>query len=422
VIVGAGFGGLLCARALDGELVDVTLVDRNNYHLFTPLLYQVASSLLNPSDIAYPVRSVFRGSRNVRFLRAEVTRVDLDARRVELATGEPLAYDWLVVASGSTTNFFGREDVARHAFGLKTLEEALALRNHILACLEEASRAADLGAQEALLTFVVVGGGPTGVEYAGALAELMRLVVPREYPVAVRPRIVLAEGRDRLLGPFSEPLGRYTEKRLERMGVSVRTGVTVDAVDAATVLLSSGERLAARTLVWAAGVKPGELGAALPTRPTGLRRVEVDPWLRIGGRADAFAVGDLAAAMDHGKELPMISPPAMQQGRYVARYILHHGRPRATEPAFAPFGYFDKGTMATIGRNAAVVQIRKLELTGFLGWVAWLVIHVYYLIGYRNRGTVLWNWFWNYLFYDRPVRIITGPKQGRPAVLVEPEA
>jgi NADH:quinone reductase (non-electrogenic) len=416
VIVGAGFAGLQCAKKLDGGPVDVLLVDRHNYHLFTPLLYQVATALLNPSDIAYPVRKVFRGSANVRFRQAEVTGYDLDQKTVTVATGplgsETIAWDYLVLAAGSTTNFFGNEPVATRSLGLKTLGEALELRNHTLYCLEEASAREDVAEQRPFLTFVIVGGGPTGVEYAGALSELLRLVLAREYPtVRAEPRVLLVEANPRILGMFSERLSEYAKKRLEALGVETCLGVLVRTVEDDNVVLSDGKRIDARTLVWSAGVKPEHLAEALP-RAERSKRVKVDGHLRVEGRSDVFAVGDLAAVLDDGHELPMVSPPAMQGGRYVADYILGHLADDAGDPVkLPPFRYVDKGTMATIGRNAAVCSVRGVEVTGFIGWVVWLVVHIYYLIGFRNRLFVLWSWAWNYIVYDRPVRIVAAPRK-----------
>ncbi len=414
VIVGAGFGGIECAKKLDGGPTDVLLVDRHNYHVFTPLLYQVASSLLNPSDIAYPVRRIFAGSPNVRFRQAEVTDVDLERRTLVTADGRPIPFDHLVVAAGSTTNFFGNEAIEKRSLGLKNLGEALQLRNHILSCLEAAASEPEHEVQRSWMTFVVVGGGPTGVEYAGALAELMRLVIDREYPtIEVTPRIIVAEGRDQLLGAFSEKLGRYTERRLADLGVEVRLETLVSGIDDGFVVLEGGERIPAQTLVWSAGVQPEDL-ATLPALPVKARsgRIAVDDHLRIESAPRCFAVGDIAGFEQEGRELPMLSAPAMQQGRYVADFILAHAsNPDTDTPNVAPFRYVDKGSMATIGRNAAVCEVGDVELTGFLGWVGWLVVHIYYLIGFRNRLVVLWTWAYNYVFYDRPVRIIAHEKR-----------
>ena len=406
VIIGGGFGGLACARALDGAPVEVLLIDRDNYHLFTPLLYQVASALLSPAEIAYPLRKVFRRSRNVRFRQGMVTGVDFRAKAVSLPDGTRLSYDVLVLATGSTNNYFGHPALARHTIGMKQLGEALRLRNHVLSCLEMAARVTDPGERRAWLTFVVAGGGPTGVEYAGALAELLGLVSGRDYPELSlgESRIVLVEGKGRLLGQFSARLGEYARRTLGRRGVDVRLSTLVESADQMSVRLSTGEVIACRTVVWSAGVRPTDpAGQAAPARHPG-QRLQVDEHLRVPGADGVFAIGDIAAARWHDGELPMLSPPAMQEGRHVARLIRDQaaGRGRTRKP----FRYIDKGTMATIGRKSAVAQIGPLRFRGFPGWVAWLTVHIYYLVGFRNRLAVLWSWSWNYLRKDRPIRII----------------
>ena len=410
VIVGAGFGGLQCAQRLAGKPVEVLLLDRNNYHLFTPLLYQVASSLLNPSDIAQPVRKVFRGQTNVHVRLAEVTGIDFQAKRVRTSAGDEIPYDYLVIAAGSTTNFFGLESAEQSALGLKDLPEAMELRNHILKCLEAAVGAADETEQRSLLTFVIVGGGPTGVEYAGALSELVRLVIPKEYPELARrlARVVLVEAMDEILPSFPRKLGRASRQELERRGVEVRTGVKVTEAREFLVRLSNEEEINARTLVWAAGVKPAELASTLNVSRSHTGRIEVDEFLRAKGLESVFAVGDIASVVQDGREVPMLSAPAMQEARVVALNIVAASR----AAPLRRFRYRDRGSMATIGRNAAVAQVRwlHLDLTGFLGWVAWLVVHLYYLIGFRNRAAVLLGWAWNYLRFDRPVRIIARAK------------
>jgi NADH dehydrogenase len=386
------------------------VVDRNNYHLFTPLLYQVASSLLNPSDIAQPVRKIFRGKTNVHVRLAEVTGVDSRSKLVRTSTGEEIAYDSLVVAAGSTTNFFGLKSAEQTALGLKDLPEAMELRNHILRRLETAALETDEGKQRELLTVVIVGGGPTGVEYAGALSELMRLVVPKEYPELARRqvRILLVEAMDGVLPSFPTKLGRAARHELERRGVEVRTGAKVEDVQESLVLLSNGERVNATTLVWAAGVKPAELASTLEASRSRTGRIEVDEFLRIKGMESVFAIGDIASVVQDGKEVPMLSAPAMQEARVVAHNVLATWR----AAPLRPFRYSDRGSMATIGRNAAVAQLRwlHLDLKGFLGWITWLVVHLYYLIGFRNRIAVLLGWAWNYLRLDRPVRIIARAK------------
>ncbi|MCC7078771.1 MAG: NAD(P)/FAD-dependent oxidoreductase [Acidimicrobiia bacterium] len=400
VVVGAGFAGLQCARRLDGRPVDVLLVDRCNYHLFTPLLYQVATCLLTPSDIAIPLRKVFRGSPNVRFRQAGVVGVDLDAKRIRTDEDGHIGYDRLVLAAGSESNYFANGGIERNSIGLKSLPEALALRNHTLRCLEEATASTSDVAD--WLTFVVAGGGPTGVEYAGALAELARLVLPLEYPEVPANlfRIVLVEGRERLLPQLSEASSRHALRALERRGVEVHTSTFVSDADAKRVRLSDGTEIAARTLVWSAGVRPTDLVAFVHGRPDG-GRIQVDSRLGIEGRTDAVAIGDAAAVRWDEGELPMLAPPAMQEGRYVAARILALDAGSDTEP----FVYKDKGTMATIGRSAAVVELGPLHISGFAGWVLWLLIHLYYLIGFKNRLQVLTSWAWNYVRYDRPIRI-----------------
>jgi NADH dehydrogenase len=405
VIVGGGFGGLACARALDGADVDVLLLDARNYHLFTPLLYQVATALLDPSDIAYPFRTVFRHSRNVRFRQARVTAVDFDARRLMVSGGEPVPYDTLVLATGSANAYFGNPELAERTIGMKHLDEAMRLRNHVLSCLERAAQTADPGERAEWLTFVIVGGGPTGVEYAGALAELLDMVLGRDFPELARgsARVVLVEGAGRLLGAFHPKLGAYAADTLRSRGVEVRLSTLVrQATDSAAVLspTADGETatIGARTIVWSAGVGPDDPLHADDVPRSRTRRLQVDERLRL--RPGVYAIGDVASVGSGAGELPMLSPPAMQEGRYVARAIRAGGDPAE------PFRYRDKGTMATIGRRAAVAEVGPVRLRGFLGWITWLVVHLYYLIGFRNRAAVLASWGWDYLRRDRPIRLI----------------
>jgi NADH:ubiquinone reductase (H+-translocating) len=407
LIVGAGFGGLACARALDGKPVAVTLIDRHNYHLFTPLLYQVGTGLLNPSDIAYPLRRVFRNSRNVRVRQGTVRLVDLLAKSVRTEDDQTLPYDFIVLATGSVDNYFGNQRLADVSLGLKSLEDATRLRNHVLTCLERADAETDDAERRALLTFVVAGGGPTGVECSGALGELMQIVAGHDFHDVSRKdvRILLLEGQDRLLGAFSERIGRYAEKVLRRRGIEVRTRTLVTAADVNSVTLSDGAIVPTRTIIWSAGVRPNDPGADASTARFKNGRIEVDGCLRIPGRPRAFALGDVASPGQQNAALPMLSPPAMQGGRYVAQAILDELR-TGTAPS-RPFHYVDKGTMATIGRNAGVAHLPGgLELTGFLGWATWLVVHVYYLVGFRNRISAVASWAWDYLRFDRPIRII----------------
>lgn len=412
VIVGAGFGGLECAKRLAGKPCDVLVIDRNNYHLFTPLLYQVASSLLNPSDIAQPARTIFQGKSNIRFRRDCVSGVDLEQRQLHTSEGETIPYDYLVLAAGSTTNFFGNHEIEQRALGLKDLGEALELRNHILRCLETAATL-DPASSEPWLTFVIVGGGPTGVEYAGALSELTGHILPREYPEldGRHVRIIVVEGEQDVLPPFPKDLRNAAKNELEKKGVEVRGGLLVKGYDGETAQLSNGETIAAKTLIWAAGVKPIELANAIDVPRSKRGRIQVDPALRIKGRKREFAIGDIASFEQDGHEVPMLSAPAMQEGRVAAANILASisgGRLRK-------FHYRDKGSMATVGKGDAVAQIGKVHLTGFIGWVAWLAVHLYYIIGFRNRFMVLSGWAWNYLRSDRPVRIIARASSHEPA-------
>jgi NADH dehydrogenase len=407
VIVGAGFGGLACARKLDGEPVDVILLDQHNYHLFTPLLYQVATGLLNPSDIAYPLRTIFRHSPNVRFRQATVTRVDLASKVVRLDASPPLSYDYLVLATGSTDNYFGNQDVARASLGLKSLEDATRLRNHVLTCLERADAEPDSEARRGLLTFVIVGGGPTGVESSGALSELMGIVAGKDYHQISRAeiRVILVEGTDRLLNAFSVRLGRYAKRVLERRGVEVRTGTLVKTANGHSVTLADGTAIACATIIWSAGVRPNDPIGDSPLPRFRNARIQVDGSLRIPGAPGAYAIGDVASPAIAERELPMLSPPAMQGGRYVARAIADEIR--GVQGDRIAFHYVDKGTMATVGRNAGVTHLPGgLEFTGFLGWLTWLFVHIYYLIGFRNRLSALASWAWDYLRHDRPIRII----------------
>lgn len=416
MIVGAGFGGLSCARKLDGRPLDVTLIDQHNYHLFTPLLYQVATGLLNPSDIAYPLRTVFRHSPNVRFRQARVDGVDFREKVVCLSGGEKLGYDFVVLATGSIDNYFGNQAVADVSIGLKDLPDATRLRNHVLLCLERADATPDPSARQALLTFVIVGGGPTGVETAGALAELMDIVCGKDYHAISRDevRIVLVEGTDRLLGSFSQRLGAYARRTLERRRVEVLTNKLVKNADEHGVTLGEGITLASETIIWSAGVRPNDITADDLVPHSRKQRIQLDGQLRIPGAEQAFAIGDVASPEVGGGELPMLSPPAMQEGRHVAQTIIDavDGRNR-TRP---PFHYLDKGTMATIGRNAGVTHLpRGLEFTGILGWLTWLFVHVYYLVGFRNRIIAISSWAWDYLRHDRPIRIILAtPADPRP--------
>ncbi len=406
VIVGGGFGGLACARRLAGRPVDVLLIDRRDYHQFTPLLYQVASALLTAPDICYPFRAAFRGAGNVRSVHAEASGIDLDGRVIQTSRDEQVPFDYLVLATGSENNYFGNAALEANTLSMKTLPQAQRLRNHVLACLEHGAQAHEEAERRRWLTFVVIGGGPTGVEFTGALLELLKLVLGRDYPELPPElaRVVLIEGTERILPPFPDRLGRYARRTLEHRGVEVMTGTVVEQASPDGVLLADGREIASRTVVWSAGIRATQPAGTEELPRSRSRRLLTDERLRLAGQQHLFAVGDAASIRIDERELPMLSPPAMQAGRYVAEAILADARGTTLR---RPFRYRDKGTMAVIGRNAAVASIWRLQLTGRLGWCAWLTVHIYYLIGFRNRAVVLINWAWNYLRKDRPIRMIT---------------
>lgn len=416
VIVGAGFGGLLCARELDGyetrdrRSVNVTLIDRHDYHTFQPLLYQVATSLLKPLDVAYPIRKIFRGSKNVHIRQAMVQSVDFERKVVCSSDGAEHPYDLLVLATGSTTNFFGNEEIERNSFGVKDLPEALQLRNHVLACLERSVEFSDPDERRRLLTFVVCGGGPTGVEFAGALAEFLDLVVPAEYPELKREecQIHLIEGQDRVLGPFHPSLSAYAGRVLEGKGVRLHLGVLVKEASGSRVVTGDGDVIECGTIMWSAGVKPADLGDGCTAEKNKGNRIEVDRWLRLVKHPEVFALGDVACVPDDPRGIPMLAQPAIQQGGYAAARIREIVEGKDPSDA-TPFEYKDKGTMATVGKNAAVVQLGKLRIRGFVGWVAWMALHIFYLIGFRNRVSVMLSWMGYFFGRDRPNRIMTSP-------------
>jgi NADH dehydrogenase len=411
VIAGAGFGGLTCARALKRAPVDVLLVDRNNYHLFTPLLYQVASAVLDPGEIARPVRQLIRPLRNADFLLANVTGADFEQRRL-LTDHGPLAYDYLVLASGSRSDYFGNSSLAKHAFGLKDLDEGLAVRNRVLMRFEEARWTDDREQRRTLLTFAVVGGGPTGVETAGALAELTRLVLSKDYRDLDLGlvRVVLLEAAGFLLGTFAEPLREAARRSLEKKGVEVLLKAKVADVAAGSIRLVDGHEVPASTVIWTAGVRASEVGSALGFSLGRQGRVQVLPTLQATGHPEVFVIGDLAGPMDNGTPLPMLIPVAMQEGRHVGATIKDLLRGYGA----TNFRYRDPGIMATIGRNSAVAQLGPVRLTGFLGWLMWLFVHLINVISFRSRIVVLVNWAWDYFFYDRPIRLIVRAADDRP--------
>jgi len=406
VIVGGGFGGLYAARALAGRPVRVTLLDRRNHHLFQPLLYQVATAALNPSDIATPLRSILRCAANVTVLLAEVEAVDLAARRLVL-DGDSMEYDALVLAAGAGHSYFGHDDWEPLAPSLKTLEDALEIRRRVLLAYEEAEREQDRAEQRALLTSVVIGGGPTGVELAGALAEISRETIARDFRLIdpTKARIVLLEGGPRVLAAFPDPLPARAAAALARIGVEVRTGATVTRVTPDAVWIG-GEQIRARTVLWAAGVAAAPLTRTLGVPLDRAGRVHVERDLSIPGHPEAFAIGDLCAFTgDDGHALPGLAPVALQQGRAAARNVLHRLAGEPTEP----FRYRDRGSMATIGRAAAVAVVGRFRLSGLVAWLAWLFVHIAFLIGFRNRFLVLFQWAWAYISWQRGARLITRP-------------
>jgi NADH dehydrogenase len=406
VVVGGGFGGLYAAKALRGAAVHLTIVDRRNHHLFQPLLYQVATAALNPADIASPIRSVFRGWPNVSVILAAVTAVDLAKKTLVLGDGE-LAYDYLVLATGASHSYFGHDAWAPFAPGLKSVEDALEIRRRVLLAYEMAEREPDPARRREWMTFVIVGGGPTGVEMAGALAEISRQALSREFRRIdpTHARIILIEGESRVLPPYPEDLSAKARMQLERLGVDVWTGARVTGVDAAGVDLGP-ERIVARTVVWAAGVAASPLAKALGLPLDRAGRVPVDPELTIPGRDDVFVIGDLAAIQQDGRPVPGVAPAAIQMGRHAAANIRRamDGQP------LQPFRYRDKGSFATIGRGKAVGDLRGgWKLSGFPAWVAWLAIHLFFLIGFRNRVLVIVQWAYSYVTFRRGARLITGP-------------
>ena len=402
VIVGGGFAGLRAARALRGAPVDVTLLDRRNHHVFQPLLYQVATAGLSAPEIAAPLRSILRRQSNAVVLMAEVVSVDVSRRVVVLADGE-LPYDYLILATGATHSYFGHDDWARHAPGLKSIEDALEIRRRLFLAFERAERETDADARRSWLTFVIVGGGPTGVELAGTVAEIARHTLRHEFR-RIDPsqaRVVLLEGTDRVLPPYPPDLSQKARQQLERLGVEVRTSALVTDVDAGGVRFG-GERLAARTVLWAAGVAASAVGRSLGAPVDRAGRVKVEKDLTLAGRREVFVVGDLAAYEQDGRPVPGVAPAAMQMGTHAARNVLRS----LAGQALLPFHYLDKGSLATIGRRAAVADFGRVHLAGFLAWFAWLAIHIFFLIGFRNRLVVMLDWAMAYVSYRRSARLI----------------
>ena len=408
VILGGGFGGLSAARALAKAPVNITLVDRRNHHLFQPLLYQVATAALNPSDIASPIRAVLARQKNARVLLAEAKSIDPAARTVTLDGGS-LVYDYLIVATGATHSYFGK-DWSALAPGLKTVEDALEIRRRIFLAYEAAEREADPVAQQEWLTFAVVGGGPTGVELAGALGEIGLHTLANDFRTIdpTHVRVVLFEAGDRVLGAYPPKLSAAAKRSLEKRQVAVRLHTRVTAIDErgiTAVCDNREERIGARTVLWAAGVQASPLGASLGAPRDRAGRIEVAPDLSVPRHPEVFVIGDLARMISDGEQVPGVAQGAIQGGRHVAKII---AREVAGKPSRTPFRYWDKGNMATIGRASAVIATKRFAHHGFLAWLLWWVVHIMFLVGFKNRVMAMFHWAWQWLSFHRGARLITG--------------
>ncbi len=418
VIVGAGFGGLNAAQALAGAALSITVIDRKNHHTFQPLLYQVATAGLSPGEIASPIRSILSAHKNVEVLMAEVTGFDLERRVVQTAAeneAQEVAYDFLIVAAGASHAYFGHDEWEALAPGLKTIEDALEIRRRVLLAFELAERRAAAGDEHDPLNFVVVGAGPTGVELAGTLAEICRHALADDFRSIDprRARIHLIEGGPHVLPAYPEDLSRSALEQLQRLGVEVLTSTMVTKVEPGVI--SMGEtKMHAAVILWAAGVAASPLGKKLGVPVDRAGRVIVNPDLSLPGHPEVFVIGDLAAAKDaSGKMLPGVAPVAILEGRYVAKVIRREVEDvkTSTQPKPLPrkaFHYYDKGSLATIGRAAAVAQFGKIHISGFMAWLAWLFVHIFFLIGFQNRLLVFIQWAWSYFTYERGARLITG--------------
>jgi len=411
VIIGGGFAGLNAARIFRGRRVEVTVVDRKNHHLFQPLLYQVATASLNPSDIAVPIRSIFRAQENVTVRLDRIDSVDATSKRL-ITSGGSIEYDYLIIATGATHSYFGNEAWELHAPGLKTIEDALEIRKRVLLAYEMAEKASSHEEQREWMTFVVIGAGPTGVEMAGALSEIAMHSMSKDFR-RIDPksaRIVLLEGADRVLQAYPAELSAKAQRQLEELGVEVKSGKRVTGVSDREVTFEN-EKIGTRTVIWAAGVQASPLAASLGVPLDRAGRVMVEKDLSVPGHPEIFVAGDLALVMSHGKAVPGVAPAAMQEGKHAAKNIVRliEGQPTAR------FVYVDKGSLATIGRAAAVADFGKLRFSGFFAWFLWLGIHIFFLIGFRNRLFVLLQWAWAYLTYRRGARLITGAESQRRA-------
>jgi NADH dehydrogenase len=404
-IVGGGFAGLNAAQTFAGAQARVTLIDRRNHHLFQPLLYQVAMAGLNPSDIASPIRRVLRYQENAEVLLADARSVDLDGKCILLDSGT-IPYDYLIIATGARHSYFGHDEWAAFAPGLKSISDALEIRRRILSAFEMAEREQDAERRKEWLTFVIVGGGPTGVELAGALSEIANHALASDFRRIdpTQAQIILLEGEDRVLPPYPKDLSEKARQQLVKLGVDVRLGQRVTNIDEQGVNVGE-QRIPTRTVLWAAGVQGSRLGRELGAPHDKAGRVLVEPDLSVPGHPEVFVIGDIASLKVDGKPVPGVAPAAIQQGKHAAGNIL---KLIAGKPA-EKFVYVDKGSLATIGRSAAVADLGKIKLSGAIAWLAWLFIHLIFLIGFRNRVLVLIQWAWSFISYDRGARLITGP-------------
>ena len=414
VIIGAGFGGLNAAKTLAKAEVQIIVIDRQNFHTFQPLLYQVATAGLSPGEIATPIRSILRSHKNIEVFMGEVVGIDLE-RKLVLTEEIPIPYDYLIVAAGAGHSYFGHDDWEVFAPGLKTIEDAIEIRRRVFLAFELAERQAAIGQATVPLNFVVVGGGPTGVELAGMIAEISHHALTHDFR-SIDPtstHILLIEAGPRLLPAYADDLSRSSEEQLQHLGVEVRTSAMVTQVEAGSVRVGS-TKLPATVILWAAGVAASPLGKQLTTAVDRAGRVPVQRDLSLPGHPEVFVIGDLAAAKDaEGKPLPGVAPVAIQQGKFVAKLIRHEIEVRAhsipgTQPSRSSFHYWDKGSLATIGRAAAVAQFGKIHISGFIAWLSWLFVHIFFLIGFRNRLLVFIDWAWSYVTYERSARLITG--------------
>lgn len=411
VIVGAGFGGLRAARGLKDAAVKITVIDKSNHHLFQPLLYQVATAGLSPAQIAVPVRHILRAQKNADVLMAEVTGIDKEKKYV-LMGERLLPYDVLVLATGARHSYFGRDDWEKFAPGLKSIEDAIAIRRKILLAFELAENEPDAEKRKALLTFILVGAGPTGVEMAGSIAELAHRVLASDFRRidTKSARILLIEAADRILGPFPPGLSQKAQHALKKLGVEILLNTKVENIDGDGVV-ANGQRIFSKTVIWTAGVAASPAGKWLSIETDRAGRVKVQPDLTVLNHPEIFVLGDAAhVSGDDGKPLPGVAPVAMQEGDYVAEVI----RTRVSGKTHAsPFHYFDKGSLATVGRSFAIAKFRKISLSGLIAWFAWLLVHILYLIGFRNRLIVLFDWAWSYLTFQRGARLITFDEEGK---------